>query len=327
MAGHDLARETAAAAMNENMSGETSAVQISAFLVALAMKGETIDEITGCPEVMRAKATRVQADEPLVDVVGTGGDKSGTFNISTAAALVVAGAGARVAKHGNRAASSRSGSADVLAELGVNLDADVATVERCIAEANIGFMFAPKMHAAMKHAMPVRRELGVRTVFNILGPLTNPAGARNMLLGVFSPELVGVMANVLKNLGCEHVFVVRGADGLDEITTTDETIVAELRDGAVETYGLKPEDFGMARAHLADLTVDSAKESAERIHTVLDGEPGPGRDIVLLNAGAAICAAGLAPSIAAGVERAGSSVDSGAATEALAKLVEISNGS
>ncbi len=312
--------------MNQIMQGEATPVQIAAFLVALAMKGETIDEITGCAEVMRAKATRVRADEPLVDVVGTGGDKSGTFNISTAAALVVAGAGARVAKHGNRAASSHSGAADVLAELGVNLDADVPTVERCIAEANIGFMFAPKMHAAMKHAMPVRRELAVRTVFNILGPLTNPAGAKNMLLGVFSADLVEVMANVLKNLGSEHVIVARGEDGLDEITTTGETVVAELRDGAIATRRIKPEDFGIERARAEDLTVDSPAESAERIRAVLGGDAGPARDIVALNAGAAICAAGVAPTIADGVENARGSIDSGAASGALAKLVEISNG-
>lgn len=311
--------------MQTIMDGDATPAQTAAFMTALAIKGETIDEITGCAEVMRAKATHVRAEEPLVDTCGTGGDKSGTFNISTAAALVTAGAGVRVAKHGNRAASSHSGSADVLAELGVNLDAGVPAVERCIAEANIGFMFAPKMHSAMKHAMPVRREIGIRTVFNILGPLTNPAGARNQVLGVFSAEMVELMANVLKNLGSERVYVVHGADGLDEITTCDETFVAELRDGEISTYRVKPEDFGMARCRRDDLTVGSARESAEVIRSVFRGERGPARDIVLFNAGAAIAAAHVAHDIAAGVEAAGASIDSGAATEALAKLVEISN--
>ena len=326
VAGQDLARDVAVGAMSEIMNGETTPAQTASFITALAIKGETIDEITGCAEVMRAKATRIRAEEPLVDTCGTGGDKSGTFNISTAAALVVAGAGVRVAKHGNRAASSHSGSADVLAELGVNLDADVPTVERCIAEANVGFMFAPKMHAAMKHAIGPRREIGIRTVFNILGPLTNPAGAKNQVLGVFSEEMLEVMATVLRNLGSEHVYVVRGADGLDEITTTDETQVAELKDGRIETYRVKPEDFGMPRVGRADLTVDSPEESAGVIRSVLEGEGGPARDIVMLNAGAAIAAAGAAADMAAGVDKAKGSADSGAAAEALALLVRISSG-
>jgi len=308
------------------MDGEATPAQTSAFITSLAIKGETIDEITGCAEVMRAKAAHVRAEEPFVDVVGTGGDKSGTFNISTAAALVVAGAGVRVAKHGNRAASSHSGSADVLEELGVNLDVDVPIVERCIAEANVGFMFAPRMHAAMKHAMPVRREIGIRTVFNILGPLTNPAGAKRMLLGVFDRKMTEVMATVLRNLGCERVFVVHGADGLDEISVCDETLVAELDGGEINTYSIQPEDFGITRCGRDDLTVASPQESAEVIHLVLRGESGPARDIVLLNAGAAIAAGGAAHTIAAGIEVAGASVDSGAATEALARLVEITNG-
>ena len=312
--------------MQEIMDGEATPAQTSAFITSLAIKGETIDEITGCAEVMRAKAVHVNAEEPFVDVVGTGGDKSGTFNISTAAALVVAGAGVRVAKHGNRAASSHSGSADVLEELGVNLDVDVPIVERCIAEANVGFMFAPKMHLAMKHAMPVRREIGIRTVFNILGPLTNPAGAKRMLLGVFDASMVDMMATVLRNLGCERAFVVHGADGLDEISVCDETLVAELNDGEIGTTTITPEDFGITRCGRDDLTVASPQESAAVIHSVLRGESSPARDIVLLNAGAGIAAAGAAPTIAGGVEMAGASVDSGAATEALAKLVQITNG-
>jgi len=326
VAGSDLTREMAAAAMTEIMGGEATPAQTAAFMTALAVKGETIDEITGCAQVMRSKVTTVRAEEPLVDTCGTGGDKSGTFNISTAAALVAAGAGVRVAKHGNRAASSHSGSADVLAELGVNLDADVATVERCIAEANIGFMFAPRLHTAMKHAIGPRREIGIRTVFNILGPLTNPAGALNQVLGVFSPAMVGAMATVLRNLGSRHVYVVCGADGLDEITTSDETLVAELKDGKIGTYRLRPEDFGISRAGREDLTVASPQESAAVVRSVLAGEKGPARDIVVLNAGAAISAAGAAPDIASGVEAAKESADSGAAAEMLDRLVRISKG-
>ncbi len=323
--GRHLTREAAAAAMRAIMDGEATPAQTAALITALAIKGATIDEITGCAEVMRSKATRIRADEPLVDTCGTGGDGSRTFNISTAAALVAAGAGVRVAKHGNRAASSHSGSADVLAELGVSLEADAATVERCIAEANIGFMFAPKMHAAMKHAVGPRREIGIRTVFNIIGPLTNPAGARHQVLGVFSSGLVEVIANVLKNLGSEHVYVVSGADGLDEITTTSETLVAELRDGRITSRRVKPEDFGVPRASPDDLTVESPQESAAVIRAVLAGEGGPARDIVLLNAGAAIAACGAAPDIAGGIGPARNSIDSGAAARALARLVELSN--
>ena len=311
--------------MTAIMDGEATPAQTAAFITALAIKGETIDEITGCAQVMRSKATRVRADEPLVDTCGTGGDGSGTFNISTAAALVTAGAGVNVAKHGNRAASSKSGSADVLAELGVNLDAGVPTVERCIAEAGIGFMFAPRLHGAMKHAMGPRREIGIRTVFNILGPLTNPASARNQVLGVFDTRMLDIVASVLKNLGSRHVYVVCGADGLDEITTTAETSVAELRDGRIETYRLKPEDLGVARSTREDLTVGSASESAVVIRSVLEREKGPARDIVVVNAAAAIAAGGRARDLAEGVAMAKESVDAGAAAGALVKLVEISN--
>ncbi len=324
VAGGTLTREIAAAAMTAIMEGDATPAQTAAFITALAIRGETPDVITGCAQVMRQKAVHVRAEEPLVDTCGTGGDKSGTFNISTAAALVAAGAGVRVAKHGNRAASSHSGSADVLAELGVNLDAGVPAVERCIAEARIGFMFAPLMHAAMKHAMAPRREIGIRTIFNILGPLTNPARARHQVLGVCDPDLLETMAAVLRNLGSERVFVVRGCDGLDEITTTDETQIAELAAGGIRTYRIKPEDFGLARARLADLTVASAKESACVIRSVLNGEAGRARDIVLLNAAAAIAAAGAAADLARGVQAAIASVDSGAAAAALDALVRIS---
>jgi anthranilate phosphoribosyltransferase len=322
----DLPRGVAEAAMREIMNGETTPAQTAAFITALAMKGETIDEITGCAEVMREKATRVHAEEPFIDIVGTGGDKSGTFNVSTVAALVAAGAGVRVAKHGNRAASSHSGSADVLAELGVNLDADVATVQRCIAEANIGFMFAPKMHTAMKHAIGPRREIGIRTVFNILGPLTNPAGARRMLLGVFDRTMVEVMVTVLQNLGAEHVLVAHGGDGLDEITITDETLIAELKDGTVSTYTIKPEDFGLQRANHDALVVASPAESADLVRAILAGEPGPARDITVLNAAAGITAGGATASLAEGVAKAQAAIDSGAAEQTLDRFVKISQG-
>ncbi|MFO7897597.1 MAG: anthranilate phosphoribosyltransferase [Planctomycetota bacterium] len=326
VAGKHMTRDMTVGAMEAIMSGQTTPAQTAAFITALAIKGESVEEITGCAEVMREKAVRIRAEEPFVDVVGTGGDKSGTFNISTAAALVVAGAGVRVAKHGNRAASSKSGSADVLAELGVNLEADVPTIERCIAEARFGFMFAPKMHAAMKHAIGPRREIGIRTVFNILGPLTNPAGARNMLLGVFSEVMVEVLASVLRNLGAEHVYVVHGLDGLDEITTTSETAVAELRDGVIKTCRIQPEEFGLPRASLDDLTVEEPGQSAAVIRSVLAGEPGPARDIVVLNAAAGIAAADAAPDLEAAATEAAEAIDSGAAQDALDKLVRISQG-
>ncbi len=325
VAGQDMTREMTVNAMEAIMSGETTPAQTAAFITALAIKGENVDEIAGCAEVMREKAVTIHADEPFVDVVGTGGDKIGTFNVSTAAGLVVAGAGIRVAKHGNRAASSRSGSADVLAKLGVNLDADVPAVELCIAEARFGFMFAPKMHSAMKHAIGPRREIGIRTVFNILGPLTNPAGARNMLLGVFSEPMVDVLASVLRNLGSDRVYVVHGMDGLDEITTTDETVVAELDGDVIKTYRIKPEDFDLPRATLDDLIVEGPDESAEVIRGVLDGQPGPARDIVVLNAAAGIAAGGGAPDLKTGAARAAEAIDSGAANAVLDKVVEISH--
>ena len=323
-AGNDITRDIAAGAMRMIMDGEASPAQTAAFITALAIQGESVDVITGCAEVMRSKATHIRAEEPLVDTCGTGGDYANTFNISTAAALVTAGAGVRVAKHGNRAASSRSGSADVLAELGVNVESDVATVERCIAEARIGFMFAPRFHLAMKHAMGVRREIGIRTIFNLLGPLTNPACARHQVLGVSRPDLVPVLAAVLRNLGSEHVYVVCGTDGLDEISTAADTRVAELRDGVIREYRVGPEEFGMRRARIEELTVGSAAESAAVIRSVLKGERGPARDIVVVNAGAAIAAAGAAPDIAAGAKAAERSIDSGGASDALEKLSRIS---
>ncbi len=324
--GRNLSADEAVEAMETIMTGGATQAQIGAFLTALRMKGETIEEITGCARVMREKATLIRVEgSPVIDTCGTGGDHSGTFNISTCTAIVAAGAGVKVAKHGNRSVTSKSGSSEVLAALGVNLDADVATVERCIAEANIGFLFAPRLHAAMKHAIGPRRELGIRTVFNILGPLTNPARARRQLLGVFDASLCDPLANVLGNLGSERCFVVHGCDGLDEITTTDETEIAELCGGNVKTYTISPEDFGLKRAKPDDLKVVGPEESAGAIRSILAGKAGPMADIVLLNAAAAIAAAGLAEAIADGLPIARESIESKAASEALAKLVEISN--
>jgi len=331
--GRNLSMNETIEAMDTIMTGGATQAQIGAFLTALRMKGETVEEITGCARVMREKATMVRVKDGLViDTCGTGGDHSYTFNISTCTAIVAAGAGVKVAKHGNRSVTSNSGSSEVLAALGVNLDADVATVERCIAEANIGFLFAPKLHAAMKYAIGPRRELGIRTVFNILGPLTNPARARRQLLGVFDASLCKPLVNVLCNLGSERCFVVHGRDGLDEITTTDETEIAELRDGNVKTYTISPEDFGLVRAKPDDLKVGGPEESADAIRSILAGNAGhaAGRqarmgDIVVLNAAAAIAAAGLADDIAGGLPIARESIESRAASQALAKLVEISN--
>ena len=326
--GQNLTREEAAAAMNEIMSGECTDAQIGAFIVALRMKGETVEEIAGCAQVMREKATKVDAGESdfeIVDTCGTGGDRKGTLNVSTAAALVTAGAGVTVAKHGNRSVSSQSGSADVLAALGVKTDAKLPAVERCLREANVGFLFAPMMHAAMKYAIGPRRETAIRTVFNILGPLTNPAGAPCQVLGVYHADLAPLMANVLGNLGSKRCFVVHGHDGMDEITVTDKTHVAELVNNAVQEYDIAPEDFGIQRASMHDLLVGTPEESATALRDVLDGKPGPRRDIVVLNAAAAVLASGAARDWQAAIAKASESIDSGAARQALARLVEISN--
>jgi anthranilate phosphoribosyltransferase len=322
----DLTADECAQAMNEVMGGEATPAQVAAFIVALRMKGETPEEITGCAQVMRAKARRIAAGADVVlDTCGTGGDARNTFNISTAAALVAAGAGAVVAKHGNRAVSSHSGSADVLRQLGVNIEAAPDVVERCLREARIGFLYAPMLHEAMKFAIGPRREVGVRTVFNLLGPLTNPAGARRQLLGVYDPALPPILAAVLKNLGSERCLVVHGDDGLDEITTTGRTLAVELKDGEVTMRELAPEQFGLPRAKLADLVVRSVEEAAEALRAVLNGEPGPRRDIVALNAGAAIMVAGLASDLSSGVRRAEQVIDAGAAHQALESLIRITN--
>lgn len=323
--GIDLGRSEAAAAMDEIMSGRCTGAQIGAFLTAMRLKGESVEEIAGFAQVMRDKAERVAAPAGAVDIVGTGGDGAKTFNVSTLSSLIAAAAGAKVAKHGNRSVSSTSGAADALAALGVNLEADTATLEKCLAEAGICFMFAPRMHGAMKHAIGPRREIGVRTFFNILGPLTNPAGAKRLVVGVYASKLAPVVALVLKQLGAERVMAVHGHDGLDEISVSDETTVAELKNGGVEEYVIAPEEFGLSRGRLAELVVQSPAESAAIIRGVLAGKRGPARDIALLNAGAALAVAGVAEDMAAGVELAAAALDSGKAEAKLAELVRLSN--
>jgi anthranilate phosphoribosyltransferase len=334
--GGDLTREQAAATMNAIMSGEATGAQIGCLLTAMRLKGETVDEITGFASVMRDKVTRIRhsrraggragARAPLVvDTCGTGGDGLHTFNISTIAALVAAGAGAVVAKHGNRSVSSACGSADVLKALGVNIEAPVDVVERCLDEVGIGFLYAPLLHTAMKHAIGPRREIGIRTVFNILGPLTNPAGAQAQLLGVYDDALCGTLAKVLHALGSERVFVVHGRDGEDEISLTSPTHVAELHAGEVETYTIEPELFGMKRTSLSQLVGGDSEQNAGIAREVLGGKKGPHRDAVLLNAGAAIAAAGLADDIADGITHATEAIDSGAAAAKLDALVKLTN--
>ena len=323
----DLAMQEAEEVMNEIMSGKCTDAQIAGFLVALRLKGETIDEITACAKVMREKAFRIKPKNhsKLVDVVGTGGDKSGTFNISTVSSFVVAGAGVPVAKHGNKGVSSKSGSADVLTALGVRIDLEPNKVEKCIEEVGIGYMFAPAFHGAMKYAIGPRRELGVRTVFNILGPLTNPAEAPYELMGVFDEKLVEPLAEVLGKLGCEHALVVHG-NGLDEITIEARTKVAEYKDGHVTTYEIKPTDFGIKLASLGDIKGGSPEDNAKIALDILKGkEKGAKRDVVLLNAGAALYVAGKAKSIKEGIKLAADSIDSGKALENLNKLKDWTN--
>ncbi|MBY5269372.1 anthranilate phosphoribosyltransferase [Spiribacter salinus] len=321
----DLNDAEMTAIMQRIMSGEATPAQIGGFLVGLAMKGETVTEIAAAARVMRELATQVEVDRHhLVDTCGTGGDARGTFNISTATAFVVAAAGGRVAKHGNRSVSSASGSADLLEAAGANLALSPAGVARCIDEAGVGFIFAPQHHQAMRHAIGPRREMGVRTLFNLLGPLTNPAGAPNQLLGVYADAWVRPIAEVLQALGSERVMVVHSEDGLDEISIAAPTRVAELRDGTVREYTIQPEDFGLNRAALEDLRVDSAERSLEIIQAIFDGLPGPATDLLALNAGAAITIAGLAEDLAGGVARAQSLLASGTVRETLAHFVATS---
>ena len=326
IAGADLGRAKTRAVMEQIMSGQATDAQIGAFLVALRIKGETIDEIAGCAEVMREKATPIVTVRPdLIDTCGTGGDASGTFNISTTVAFVACGAGLAVAKHGNRSISSQCGSADVLAALGVNVEAAPDKVGECIDEVGIGFLFAIALHGAMKHAIGPRRELATRTVFNILGPLTNPAGAKRQLLGVFDGALTEVLAGVLRELGSDRALVVHGSDGLDEITLTGPTQVSELRDGQVSTRQIHPGDFGLPTVSAEVLKGGDADYNARILRGVLDGEEGPQRDVVLLNAAAAMVVGGLAEDMTAGLEVARASIDSGKARQALDRLVEVSN--
>ena len=326
IANQNLSTTDMTAVMQQIMTGECTPAQIGGFLVGLRMKGENIDEISAAATVMRELSTRVKVDaKHLVDTCGTGGDASGSFNISTASAIVAAAAGARVAKHGNRSVSSKSGSADVLEAAGVNLDITPEQVGACIEQVGVGFMFAQKHHSAMRHAIGPRKEMAVRTIFNVLGPLTNPAGAPNQVIGVFDGDLVEPLANVLKNLGSRHVMVVHGDDGMDEISISAKTRVAELKDGEVTHYTLSPTDFGMEMADLADLKVDSVEQSLAMIQSVLGNTPGPALDIVALNAGAAIYVSGLAESMTIGVQMAQSAIADGRASEVLDNLIEKSN--
>jgi anthranilate phosphoribosyltransferase len=332
----DLTRIEAAAAMEAIMSGAATGAQIGAFLTALRMKGETVEELIGFAQVMRQKVVRIRARgndvagmsgtdrEMLIDTCGTGGDATGTFNVSTATAFVVAGAGLRVAKHGNRSVSSLCGSADVVETLGIGLDLSPDQVTRCIEEVGIGFLYAPLLHTAMKHVMPARREMGVRTVFNMLGPLTNPAAANAQIVGVYAASLTEPLARVLAELGTVRAFVVHGADNLDEISNTGDSRVSEVREGTVRTYAVRPEDFGMPRASIKDLAGGDREQNAEIIRAVLGGEAGPRRDIVLMNAAAALVAGGRARDLKEGAAVAAQSIDSRAARGKLDALIALS---
>ncbi len=322
----DLSAEQMTATMRLIMTGEATPAQVGGFLIGLRMKGETVDEIAAAASVMRELASKVEIDNShLVDTCGTGGDASGSFNISTASALVVAAAGGSVAKHGNRSISSKSGSADVLEAAGVNLEVSPEQVAQCVNDIGVGFMFAPLHHSAMKHAIGPRREMAVRTIFNVLGPLTNPAGAPNQVLGVFSEQLVEPLAHVLQQLGSEHVLVVHAEDGMDEISIASKTFVAELNKGEVSTYTVQPEDFGMVRADLKLIRAKDAAHSLEIIKSVFDNTDGPAKDIVCLNAGAAIYAAGITATLADGVKKAQDVVASGAVSEKLSQLIAVTN--
>jgi anthranilate phosphoribosyltransferase len=321
----DLTEDEASSVMRGIMTGEASPAQIGAFLAALRMKGETVDEVTGMARVMREHALRVETEGVVVDTCGTGGDASGTFNVSTAAAFVVAGAGAKVAKHGNRAMSSGCGSADVLEALGARIDLNPEQVSQCLRETGIGFMFAQVFHPAMKYVAPARREIGIRTVFNILGPLTNPARARCQLLGVARSDLAPMIAAVLSRLGTHHALVVHGDGGLDEISLTGDSHVHEVREGDVREYYVSPEDLGLSKAPLEAVKGGTPEENAAKLRSVLAGERGALRDIVCLNAAAALVAADIAPDLKAGARLAAETIDSGAAKERLEAFVEATN--
>lgn len=320
-----LAEDEIESALDAMSSGVATPVQMGAFLMALRVRGETVEEITGAARLLRRRMLPVNAPAGSVDIVGTGGDSHGTYNVSTCAAIVAAGAGARIAKHGNRSVSSLSGASDVLGALGVKIDVGPDTVARAIAGAGVGFMWAPMHHPAMKQWAPVRAELGIRTVFNLLGPISNPASVTRQVVGVFDRKWVEPIAHVLRNLGSEHVWVVHGSDGMDELTTTGSSLVAELKGGEIAVFEVTPEDAGLPKARLADLKGGDARANAEAIRVVLQGEPGPFRDIVLMNAGAALIVGGKAASLAEGVERAARAIDEGRAQAALDSLVAITN--
>ena len=323
--GRDLSEGEAAACMRELMGGTSTPAQFGAFVTALRLKGETVDEITGMATVMREKASRIEIDGPLLDTCGTGGDESGSFNVSTCAAFIAAGAGARVAKHGNRAMTSKCGSADVLEALGARIDLAPEQVAACIERSGFGFMFAQAFHPAMKFVAPLRREIGIRTVFNILGPLTNPAGATHQVIGVPRAALVETIAEVLGRMGAFHALVVHGTDGFDEISIGNKTIVAELVDGIVKTYEVTPENAGLRRHDISAVLGDTPAHNAAELREVLGGRPGPLRDFALINAAAALVAWGSAADLKAGVDLAAKSIDSGAAKAALEAFVAATN--
>ena len=320
--GNDLDEQGAAAVMDELMSGDATPAQFAAFVTALRMKGESIGEITGMARVMRERCSPVAVDGPLLDTCGTGGDATGSFNVSTCAAFIAAGAGARVAKHGNRAMTSQCGSADVLEALGAKIDLTADQVARCIEDAGVGFMFAQSFHPAMKHVGPARREIGIRTVFNLLGPITNPAGATRRVLGVPRPELVEVLATVLGRLGVERAYVVHGDDGFDEVSITGPTTIAQLTEGGVSMMRLAPEDAGLSRHDVAHLRGGTPEQNANEMRLVLEGAEGPLRDFSLINAAVALMAWGAADDIASGVQLAAKSMDSGAAAAKLTAFVQ-----
>ena len=323
--GAELTTDEIRTALEIMTDGHASPAQMGAFLMALRVRGETVEEITGAAQMMRAKMNRISAPAGAVDIVGTGGDSHGTFNVSTASSFVAAGAGVTIAKHGNRRVSSLSGASDVLTELGVKVDASPATVARAIDEAGVGFLWAPMYHPSMKHWAPIRAELGIRTIFNLLGPISNPASVTRQVLGVFALEWVEPIAHVLKNLGAEHVWVVHGHDGLDEMTTTGATTVAELKDGAIRVFEVTPADAGLPPAKLSDLKGGDAATNAAAMRALFDGQKGPFRDIVLLNTAAALIVGGKATTLTDGVALATHSIESGAARTALHKLIEITN--
>lgn len=325
IAGRHLTEDEAFAAFEQIMSGGTSEAEIAGLLVALAARGETIDEIVGAARAMRAKMTRIRCDRECIDTCGTGGDGISTFNVSTTAAIVAAAAGAVVAKHGNRTNTRASGSAEVLQSLGVRIDAEPAVAERCLAECGIAFLFAPSLHPAMKYAVPVRKALKVRTIFNLIGPLCNPAGATRQVVGVPAADMTELLAGALGRLGATRALVVHGHDGLCDLTVTGPTRVSEWSGGAVRTYTVTPEEAGLARSTLPTLLVDSPQASAQCVRAVLAGETGPRRDHALLNAAAALLVAGVAADLRDGVRRAAEAVDTGRAVDTLARLVDLSN--